>query len=451
MKRASRILSVTLAGVLCAASLAACGGSNQNTSGATQTGISSSQKSAGGPVKLKFTAPQLSTDPGIVHTIEFAKKELNTDLEFEEIASDKYLDKISVVLLANNADFDFFYSILPNMGAYVNANAVMPVDDLAKKAGIDMEKKFGASIQKINGNIYQLPNTKDIWMTMYNKKIFDEAGVAYPSADGWTWDKYIETAKKISNPKKGIYGSFLNQNNDTFRILLAQQQGVSVYKKDGTTNFDDPAFAKSFKFLKDMDDNQMQINYMNYVSQKAAWDTFAAGKVGMTVNGGWSIDFVTKQKDYPRDWECGILPMPAVDAAHPTTLSVIGGYFLPTNTSNPDAAFRVAEQLAEKEYTFNPQRLPTVAGLSKEELLKYIDTTYMPNFKNGEVKDEDIYNAWFNPDRKLESEKFIGPACTELTQMVIDEVDPYLLGKKSLEDTVKTLKEKGDEALKDAD
>jgi len=40
---------------------------------------------------------------------------------------------------------------------------------------------------------------------VYRKDLFDEKGVPYPTAQ-WTWEKMYQAAKKITDPKRGIYG-----------------------------------------------------------------------------------------------------------------------------------------------------------------------------------------------------------------------------------------------------
>ena len=48
-----------------------------------------------------------------------------------------------------------------------------------------------------------------MWCTFINSKVFENAGVEIPSAEGWTWEKYIETAQKLTNLDEEIYGSLM--------------------------------------------------------------------------------------------------------------------------------------------------------------------------------------------------------------------------------------------------
>ncbi len=45
----------------------------------------------------------------------------------------------------------------------------------------------------------------------YAKKIFDDAGVPYPK-DDWTFDQFVETAKKLTNADKKKFGYQMNGN-----------------------------------------------------------------------------------------------------------------------------------------------------------------------------------------------------------------------------------------------
>ena len=57
--------------------------------------------------------------------------------------------------------------------------------------------------------LYQAPLGTGTTIPAYNQRLFDEAGVAQPSAD-WTWEgEFLEAAKKLSEPENqwGVNGS----------------------------------------------------------------------------------------------------------------------------------------------------------------------------------------------------------------------------------------------------
>ena len=49
------------------------------------------------------------------------------------------------------------------------------------------------------------PAVVDNLSLIYNKTVFDAAGVDYPT-DDWTWDDFRDAAKKLTDPATNTYG-----------------------------------------------------------------------------------------------------------------------------------------------------------------------------------------------------------------------------------------------------
>ena len=61
----------------------------------------------------------------------------------------------------------------------------------------------------VDGELYEMPWRSDFWLLYYNKDIFDEAGVDYPTND-MTVKEYDELARSVAKTGFGdeqIYGS----------------------------------------------------------------------------------------------------------------------------------------------------------------------------------------------------------------------------------------------------
>ena len=56
------------------------------------------------------------------------------------------------------------------------------------------------------GDQLAIPKDIDTCAVWYNKTMFDEAGIPYPTSD-WTWEDFREIAKKLTNPEKNQYGT----------------------------------------------------------------------------------------------------------------------------------------------------------------------------------------------------------------------------------------------------
>lgn len=58
------------------------------------------------------------------------------------------------------------------------------------------------NLYSYQGNVYGLPKDFDT-IALFNKDLFDKAGVAYPD-DTWTSDTLTEAAKKLTDPKRAL-------------------------------------------------------------------------------------------------------------------------------------------------------------------------------------------------------------------------------------------------------
>ena len=111
----------------------------------------------------------------------------------------------------------------------------------------------------------------------YNKNILDKLGVPYPPRD-LTWEKYIETAQKLTNLDEEIYGSLM-LDYDCYNYMYALQNGAEHYKEDGTSNYDDPRFRDSVEFFYSLGNElQIQPDITTYKAGVYPWNTAATTK-----------------------------------------------------------------------------------------------------------------------------------------------------------------------------
>ncbi len=86
------------------------------------------------------------------------------------------------------------------MLTYVEAGILLDLTPHAEDMGFSPEHTYPAirDILMVDGKQYRFPC--NVWANgvIYNKAIFDDHGVPYPKS-GWTYDEFIETAKRIKN------------------------------------------------------------------------------------------------------------------------------------------------------------------------------------------------------------------------------------------------------------
>ncbi|WMC94145.1 ABC transporter substrate-binding protein [Kineothrix sp. MB12-C1] len=401
-------------------------------------------------VKLKYATTQTaSTGEENLELIELVKEKTGIEIEFTIIPNTPSgeLDKTLVSLMAGD-EIDIIYNTVPGLKPFYNAGVLTPMDELAASANYDMDSIFGDYLPNFDGQVYGLPAFSDIWITLYNKQIFDDAGVPYPTAEGWTWEKYIETAKQLTDSSKGIYGSLM-LDYDCYNYMYALQKGWNPYKADGSGNFEDPLFKESLEFFYGLgNDEKIQQNILDFKASNTPWNAFVtSGQYGMFMCGGWTTSILNNFEKYPRDWTVGLLPMPYPEGQEPTTLTVPGCYAVPSTSKNKEAAFAAAACMAENQYTLGFGRVPARVDLTDEEIADYIENSLAKPFEFDSLTVEDFKAAWFDSNRKALSEKIIGAGSSEISQIIIEEGQLYGQGAQDIDSAISKIAARAKEAI----
>ncbi len=143
---------------------------------------------------------------------------------------------------------------------------------------------------------------------LYNKTVFDAAGVAYPTAS-WTWDDFRAAAKKLTNPAKSIYGTAYSVvgSEDTTWHMWPQlwQNGGDVLAADGkSAAFNSDAGVRAVTFWRDLAQTDKSV-YLDQTDEKYG-PLFVSNNIGMIISGPWMIYDLTKAKA-----RYGVAPLPS--------------------------------------------------------------------------------------------------------------------------------------------
>lgn len=349
--------------------LAGCGGSDSSSSSTASSAAAAEPADPNKPyagVTLYYAATDTeATGPEMQDIVAMVKEKTGINIEFNIIpkADTGEVDKRLVSLQAGDA-LDIVYGTVAQLKVFYDAGVLEPLDELAGAASYDIKSVFGDSAPVYDdGLTYGLPAFTDVWCTFINTKVFENAGVEIPSAEGWTWEKYVETTQKLTNLDEEIYGSLM-LDYDCYNYMYALQNGAEHYKEDGTSNYDDPRFRDSVEFFYSLGNElQIQPDITTYKAGVYPWNAFPSTGVanadgsydkaqfGMFVCGGWAASMLPDTEKYPRDWQCVILPMPYPEGQEPSTLTVPGCYAVPSTSKNKEAAFEAVRCIAENQYT----------------------------------------------------------------------------------------------------
>ncbi|MHA0856303.1 ABC transporter substrate-binding protein [Paenibacillus sp. CMAA1364] len=441
-------------GILCIMAtllLSACGGNNTN--GNTASPNADGNKNAATeskPVTLRMYVTSGNANlPSSQAILDDYKKETGTTVIMETVAGDgdAIYKKIDVDL-SSGGDVDVLPIQNPIIHSkYATNGWLLPLNDLYTKSSYDFEKVYGKNLTKFeNDQVYMLPDKASGWMVFYNKKIFDDANVPYPSGE-WTWDEYVETAKKLTDSKKGIYGSSMPDYDNTF-YLLAAQRGVNGYKEDGSSNFDDVAFKDSLQFLSDLGNvHKVQPSWLEYHSKNIPYDAFMNGSYGMQFIGSWYMFAPLDKENYPRDWKLGVTQTP-VDPNGKNNIGITSGLAINKFSKHPEEAADFLKYYAENNYKYNGG-IPAREDLAQEDLDKLFGEISSKLVDDG-ITTQELTDAYLAPTLGLESEKILGSIAAEYGKIIYQEGELFLVGQQPLDKTITKIKERADKAINSA-
>lgn len=180
-----------------------------------------------------------------------------------------------------------------NFPAYYKS--LEPLDELAKK---DPDMKLDDFYQglfnysSIEGKLYGMPAGFTTRVIYYNKKLFDKANIPYPK-DGWTWDEFVDTAKKLTDASNKQYGFALRPEPDTYDLQgFIWSNGSSFVSEDGKQikgHMNSPETIEVMKSFQSMLKDKTAV-LVGGKNQQSGDDIFKAGKLAMWESGIWPLE-----------------------------------------------------------------------------------------------------------------------------------------------------------------
>lgn len=173
-------------------------------------------------------------------------------------------DKMALDFAAKKGDIDGFTYAYQWYGEFIGAqDAVLPLDELAKKPGfpeLALDDYIPAALEtygKYNGKLIGLPIVGDVELLVFNKKMFEKAGIKEPPK---TWDELVRIGKKLTIDTNGdgridqygfgLMGGRGPQAAGTFTNLYYAHGGtVGYFDNKMKPQFNTPAGVKAMTLM----------------------------------------------------------------------------------------------------------------------------------------------------------------------------------------------------------
>lgn len=238
------------------AALAAC----QPAATSTQPAAQEQPTAAPAKEKTKITFTMYG-HPGLVEKMVPIFNDTHPDVEvvFERSEGQGYWEKVTAALAAGTA-WDCFRGDASRALTWGPDGAVLDV-----KPFLDIDTTYPKEdyldgildVYDVQGKIYGVPTwALTMWM-FYNKKMFDEVGLAYPTSET-TWTEYVDMAKKLTKADadgKIIQFGANGWTSWDFPVMQSVwSNGGHMYYNDDFTKvaIDDPKTVEALQALADL-------------------------------------------------------------------------------------------------------------------------------------------------------------------------------------------------------
>lgn len=325
--------------------LVACGGTPAANTPAAGSSVAAGAEPSGQVSFSVFGNPaEKAAYDGLVNA--FKEKHPKIDVKLIHIPDQADYRKRLATDFASGKPADI---VLLNYRRYANFAAkgqLEPVGPYLEKSTVIKEADFypeAIAPFKFGGALTCIPQNLSSLVVYYNKKLFDDAKVAYPK-DDWTWDDFLKAAKALTKDTNGDgtpdqYG--LGTEASIFRVapFIWQNGGEIVDNQEKPTKLtlDTPESKEAIQWFVDLQVKHKVVP--NSVQEKAeeSESRFESGTTAMFLNSRRGTPAYREIQGF--DWDVAPLPRNKERAG----ILHADAYCMAKATKNKDAAWKFIE------------------------------------------------------------------------------------------------------------
>lgn len=196
------------------------------------------------------------------------------------------------------------------------------------------------------GDQLAIPKDIDTCAVWYNKTMFDEAGIPYPTSD-WTWEDFREIAKKLTNPEKNQYGTSIKPGSyqESWYSTIYAYGGEVISEDKTKSGFDNPKTIEAMQLIENIIKDGSMPDY-TVVAENNTEELMMAGTVAMTFQGSWMIPDMASN-DFIKE-NCDIAPLPKGPNGTKSISNGLG-WAASAQGEHTEEAWQLIEYLGSKE------------------------------------------------------------------------------------------------------
>lgn len=239
---------------------------------------------------------QEETLKSMIEVFEAKNPGIKVDVQLTGYAD--YFTALATKVSGGNAP-DVFEMNMENFLAYMLRGQCADLTNM----GIAQENYSAGTLAAVSsaGKLYAVPESFSTCLLFYNKALFDQAGVSYPT-DDWTWADAQAAAEKIRALGDDIWGYNQPITYNEFYKSIASNGG-SLLNADSTAftvNTPENVAVLDAMIARVRGDNHVMPTTED-LAGRGDWDLFEAGQLGMVITGIWAFSTFAEKCSF--DWD----------------------------------------------------------------------------------------------------------------------------------------------------
>lgn len=309
-------------------------------------------------IVIDFSMLNLSGDiEGWTAMVEAANKQLaaeNIEISISKVNGTgwpEYYQKVVSQMAAGKSP-DIGRIAESYMPTLISKGQVADLTDYLKN-DFDMDNYYEKTFENsayVDGHYYGVPSGLNNYLMYYNKDLFDQAGIPYPSSD-WdnptSFEEIAEMAKKLTadteNGKQ--FGFYTGPYMAEIGMFSTSLGGENVFDAEGNPAINGATSKQVYNWFDTMLRTDESMPRPTDTSVMSAFDMFTNGRLAMIVDGTWWLGLIGSVEGF----NVGIAAVPGAKNGSAYTSQFVDSFVIYEGCQNKDAAWKAIKALVSQE------------------------------------------------------------------------------------------------------
>lgn len=292
-----------------------------------------------------------------------------------EVYGDNYAEVLKLAFNSGEAPDIYELAGGINMSDVVAAGQAEPLGDYITD---QLREDFSPSAfsylpYQVDGQIYAIPEQTRYMRLLYNKDLFEKAGLD-PDQPPKTLEEMYAYAKQITEAGNGEYygfglamksGSTWERNIDNIATLSGLTGPYGFDYSQG--KFDFAKQAPIVEYFSKMFNENLMIPGSETLDIEMVRANFSTNKIAMYVDGSWTVNMYNNEQKVDTNWESALVPIFEGEERATDTMTLALGRCISSDSEYKDEAFEaLVYRFYNLEYVMaemNPDNVPPAFSL----------------------------------------------------------------------------------------